>query len=174
MTLTFTFDPVVDPALRDGIVELWTEVSNAGGAVGFVPPVTSDEVRPELLKHLTAMAEGRHRLLVGRDAAGRVGAVAFLALNTHRLMRHWVWAYTVMVDPALQGRGVGRELMTALADAARSLEGIEAVRLTCRGGLGLERFYAGCGYKEVGRVPDAIRVAPGDDRDDITLLLPLH
>ncbi|NEE33044.1 GNAT family N-acetyltransferase, partial [Streptomyces sp. SID7982] len=30
-----------------------------------------------------------------------------------------------------------------------------------------------CGYKEVGRVPDAIRVAPGDDRDDIIMLLPL-
>lgn len=64
--------------------------------------------------------------------------------------------------------------MDAVADAARALDGIEAVRLTCRGGLGLEHFYAACGYKEVGRVPDAIRVGPGDDRDDITMLLPLH
>ncbi|MFG2620431.1 GNAT family N-acetyltransferase [Streptomyces sp. NPDC048507] len=174
MTLTFTFDPVIDPALRDGIADLWTEVSNAGGAVGFVPPVTRDDVRPELVKHLVALAEGRNRLLVGRGGRGEVAAVAFLALNTHRLQRHWVWAYTVMVAPALQGRGAGRELMAALADAARSLEGIEAVRLSCRGGLGLEHFYAACGYKEVGRVPDAIRVAPGDDRDDITMLLPLH
>ncbi|UQX01598.1 GNAT family N-acetyltransferase [Streptomyces sp. RerS4] len=174
MALTFTFDPVVDPALRDGIADLWVDVTNAGGAVGFVPPVTRDDVRPELVKHLVALAEGRHRLLVGRDEAGNVGAVAFLALNTHRLMTHWVWAYTVMVDPALQGRGAGRELMAALADAARSLDGIEAIRLSCRGGLGLEHFYAACGYKEVGRVPDAIRVAPGEDRDDITMLLPLH
>ena len=30
------------------------------------------------------------------------------------------------------------------------------------------------GYQEVGRVPAAIRVAPGNDRDDITLLLPLN
>lgn len=64
--------------------------------------------------------------------------------------------------------------MDAVADAARTMEGIEAVRLGCRGGLGLEHFYAACGYKEVGRVPGAIRVAPGDDRDDITMLLPLH
>lgn len=174
MTLTFTFDPVVDPALREGIADLWTEVSNAGGAVGFVPPVTRDVIRPELVKHLVAMAEGRHRLLVGHDERGEVAAVAFLAFNAHHLMTHWVWAYTVMVSPALQGRGAGRALMAALADAARSLEGIEAIRLGCRGGLGLEHFYAACGYKEVGRVPDAIRVAPGDDRDDITMLLPLH
>lgn len=58
MTLTFTVDPVVDPALRDGVTELWTEVSNAGGAVGFVPPVTAEDIRPELVKHLVAMAEG--------------------------------------------------------------------------------------------------------------------
>ncbi len=174
MALTFTFDPVVDPTLRDGIVELWTDVSNAGGAVGFVPPVTKDDIRPEMVKHLVAMAEGRHRLVVGRDADGRVRAVAFLALNTHRLQTHWVWLYTVMVDPALQGRGAGRALMEAVAEAARSLDGIEAIRLGCRGGMGLEDFYAACGYKEVGRVPDAIRVAPGDDRDDITMLLPLH
>ncbi|MFD9356908.1 GNAT family N-acetyltransferase [Streptomyces sp. NPDC060031] len=174
MAITFTFDPVVDGALRDGITELWTEVSNAGGAVGFVPPVTVDDIRPELVKHLAAMAEGRHRLVVGRGADGRVLATAFLALNTHRLQTHWAWAYTVMVSPALQGRGAGRELMAAVADAARTIEGIEAIRLGCRGGLGLEHFYAACGYKEVGRVPEAIRVAPGDDRDDITMLLPLH
>ena len=29
------------------------------------------------------------------------------------------------------------------------------------------------GAKEVGRVPGAVRVGPGDDRDDITMLLPL-
>ncbi|MCX5377782.1 GNAT family N-acetyltransferase [Streptomyces sp. NBC_00091] len=173
MTLTYTFDPAVDPALRDGIAQLWAEVTNAGGAVGFVPPVTLDDIRPALVKHLVALAEGRHRLLVGHDAGGAVAAVAFLAFEPHPLRKHWVWAYTVMVSPALQGRGAGRELMAALSDAARSLEGIEAIRLECRGGMGLERFYEACGYKEVGRVPDAIRVAPGDDRDDITMLLPL-
>ncbi|PSK60923.1 hypothetical protein B0E38_00257 [Streptomyces sp. 111WW2] len=105
MSLTFTFDPAVTPDLRDGVLDLWTDVSNAGGSVGFVPPVTREDVRPELLKHLTGMAEGRTRLLVGNDEEGRVAATAFLALNTHRLMRHWLWLYTVMVHPRHQGRG---------------------------------------------------------------------
>ncbi|MGW2491862.1 N-acetyltransferase family protein [Streptomyces sp. NPDC001606] len=173
MALTFTLDPAVTPDLRDGILDLWTDVSNAGGAVGFVPPVDRAEVRPELVKHFAAMAEGRHRLLVGRDETGAVAATAFFSFNTHRLMTHWVWLYTVMVHPSHQGKGYGRELLAAAEDAARTFEGIEAIRLTCRGGLGLERFYASCGYKEVGRVPAAIRVAPGDDRDDIFMLLPL-
>ncbi|MFB7174285.1 GNAT family N-acetyltransferase [Streptomyces sp. NPDC056254] len=174
MTLTFTLDPVVGPTLHAGVLELWTDVSNAGGAVGFVPPVTRDDVRPSLDKHLAGVAEGTCRLLVGRDGDGTVAAAAFLAHNTHRLQRHWLWAYTVMVHPRHQGKGFGRDLMAATEAAARSIEGIDAIRLTCRGGLGLERFYSSCGYKEVGRVPGAIRVAPGDDRDDIVMLLPLH
>ncbi|MEU7699500.1 GNAT family N-acetyltransferase [Streptomyces sp. NPDC015492] len=176
MTLTFEVDPAIDPALRDGVLALWADVSNAGGAVGFVPPVTPDEIRPALLKHLVAMAEGGTRLLVGRDAAGAVAATAFFTFNSHPLMQHWVWLYTVMVDPRHQGRGYGRDLMAAVEHTVRTAGGfehIEAVRLTCRGGTGVDGFYAKCGYKEVGRVPDAIRVAPGDDRDDIVMLLPL-
>ncbi|MYS09138.1 GNAT family N-acetyltransferase [Streptomyces sp. SID6041] len=176
MTLTFEVDPAIDPALRDGVLALWADVSNAGGAVGFVPPVTPDEIRPALLTHLVGMNEGGTRLLVGRDAAGTVAATAFFTFNTHPLMRHWVWLYTVMVDPRLQGRGHGRDLMAAVEHTARTAEGfdhIEAIRLTCRGGTGVDGFYGACGYKEVGRVPDAIRVAPGDDRDDIIMLLPL-
>ncbi|KUN75808.1 GNAT family N-acetyltransferase [Streptomyces griseoruber] len=173
MALTFVLDPAVTPALRDGILDLWADVSNAGGAVGFVAPVEREEIRPELVKHLVAMAEGRHRLLVGHDAAGQVAATAFFCFNTHRLQTHWLWLCTVMVHPRHQGRGHGRDLLTAAADAARGFDGIDAIRLGCRGGLGLERFYGSCGYKEVGRVPGAIRVAPDDDRDDITMLLPL-
>ena len=57
MPLTFRLDPSIDRDLRDGIVALWVDVSNAGGSVGFVPPVDADAVRPELVKHLASMAE---------------------------------------------------------------------------------------------------------------------
>ncbi|GGW64502.1 GNAT family N-acetyltransferase [Streptomyces xantholiticus] len=173
MALTFELDPPAGNDLRDGVIALWKDVSNAGGAVGFVPPVTAQEIRPEWLRHLTAVAQGRTRLLVGRDEEGEIAATAFLTFNSHRLMTHWIWLYTVMVHPRHQGKGYGRGLMAAAAQAARGFEGIEAIRLTCRGGTGADRFYAACGYKEVGRVPGAIRVADGDDRDDVIMLLPL-
>ncbi|MDG4857313.1 GNAT family N-acetyltransferase [Streptomyces sp. T-3] len=174
MALMFKLDPPVDGALRDGVLALWVDVSNADGAVGFVPPVTADDIRPEWVKHLAAMSEGRTRLLVGYDEDGEVAATAFFTHNTHRLMRHWVWLYTVMVHPRHQGKGYGRDLMAAAESAARGFDGIDAIRLTCRGGTGVDRFYASCGYREVGRAPGMIRVAPGDDRDDITMLLPLN
>ncbi|MGK5628614.1 N-acetyltransferase family protein [Streptomyces sp. URMC 123] len=174
MGLTFDVDPDITPRLRDEVCELWLDVSNAGGAVGFVPPVTMDEIRPEFVRQLVALVEGRSRLIVGRDGAdGPVVATAFLSSNSHRLMRHWCWVFTVMVHPSLQGRGHGRELMAAVEEAARGTEGLRGLRLGVRGGMGTERFYASCGYKEVGRVPDAIKVAEDDYRDDITMYLPL-
>lgn len=91
----------------------------------------------------------------------------------HRLKRHWCTVYTVMVRPALQGKGHGRDLMSAIEKTGRGMEGITALRLTCRGGLGLEEFYAGCGYEEVGRLPGAIEVGEGDLRDDVILWLAL-
>ncbi|MGD9484733.1 GNAT family N-acetyltransferase [Streptomyces sp. TRM70308] len=173
MALTHVLDPRPERELLDGICGLWADVVNAGGAVGFVPPVTREDVRPELLRHLTALTEGRTRLLAGFDAHGEVKATAFLTRNTHRLMRHWVWLYTVMVHPERQRGGAGRALLAAAEDAARGMDGIRGIRLTCRGGMGLEHFYAACGYKEVGRVPDAIRAGADDYRDDITMWLPL-
>jgi GNAT superfamily N-acetyltransferase len=173
MSLTFETDPSIDAQLRDGLCALWAAVTNADGAVGFVPPITPEEIRPDLLAHLASVDAGRTRMLVGRDGDGTIVAGAFLALNAHRLKRHWCSVYTVMVHPSLQGNGHGRELMAEVEKLARDMEGITALRLTCRGGLGLERFYAGCGYREVGRLPGAIKVADGDLRDDVTLWLQL-
>lgn len=173
MTLTCELDPAIDDELVDGILALWADVSNAGGAVGFVPPVGAEDIRPDLDRSLAAVEAGERRLLVGRDDEGRIAATAFLAYNRHRLMTHWIWLYTVMVHPGHQGKGYGRSLMAAVEQAARGFHGIEAIRLTCRGGTGVDLFYGGCGYKEVGRIPSAIRVAPGDDRDDIIMLLSL-
>ncbi|WP_419997083.1 N-acetyltransferase family protein [Streptomyces boninensis] len=172
--MRFQLDPPIDRLLRDQMLALWSDVTDAGGAVGFLPGTDPEVIRPELVRHLVAIAEGRARLLVGRDEEdGRVVATAFVYFNGHRLMKHWIWVYTVMVQPEQQGGGSGRALMEAVAEAGRGFGGIEGIRLTCRGGTGAEHFYAACGYKEVGRVPGAIRTDDGD-RDDITMWLPLH
>ena len=51
--------------------------------------------------------------------------------------------------------------------------GLEQLQLTVRGGHGLERFYQRLGYTVVGRHPRAVRVAPGDDRDEVMLVCEL-
>ncbi|MER6398028.1 MULTISPECIES: GNAT family N-acetyltransferase [unclassified Kitasatospora] len=175
MTLAFTLDPEPGPDLRADIVRLWTDVTNAGGAVGFVAPVTEDEVWKTADPHFAGLAPaGPDRLLIAHEReSGRLAALLFLDSMRFGLMDHWRLLKRVMVHPDFQGRGYGAELMAEAERVARAW-GLEGLRLTLRGGLGLEAFYARCGYTEVGRVPAAIRVAPGDDRDDVTMWLDLR
>jgi GNAT superfamily N-acetyltransferase len=88
------------------------------------------------------------------------------------LRRHWATVLRVQVHPSRQGQGLGRALMAGVHDIARQ-RGWEFLSLTARGGTGVDAFYRGLGYREVGRLPGAIRVAPGDDRDEILLHCPL-
>lgn len=171
--LRYVLDPAITPGLREDLEVLWAEVVNAGGAVGFLPPVTTEDVKGDVRRHLIGVAEGTTRPLIGFTEAGHPAAVAFFEVNDHRLMRHWVWLKSVMVHPDWQGGGTGRELMDTAALVARGMEGITGIRLTCRGGRGLEGFYAACGYREVGRVPDAIRVGEREFYDDVTMWLSL-
>ncbi|GAB3122616.1 GNAT family N-acetyltransferase [Streptomyces calidiresistens] len=175
------YETTTRPSPEDaaGVRRLWAEVTNAGGAVGLVPPVGTGDVAPLWEEHERQLADGAAELILGRAAPtadavpGPPVAVAFLRLNAHLLMRHWAWAYRVMLHPDLWGRGEGRRLMTAVADRGRE-RGLHGIRLTCRNGLGLERFYEACGYKEIGRAPAAIRVAEGEYRDETTFWLPLR
>ncbi|WP_323185989.1 GNAT family N-acetyltransferase [Streptomyces sp. NBC_01373] len=173
MELIFRPDPDLTPALLDELTRLWTDVNNTGGAVGFTGDTTYEEVRPEIDRYADSVAAGSHCLIAGLDPDGRLRATAFLGFNTHRLQGHYAWLTTVMVDPSLQRGGHGRALLAAAEEHARDL-GLEALKLTCRGGMGLEDFYASVGYQEVGRVPGGLRVAADDYRDDIMMWLPLR
>jgi histone acetyltransferase (RNA polymerase elongator complex component) len=76
------------------------------------------------------------------------------------------------VTPKRQGRGYGAALMREAARLGREM-GLDAFQVTVRGGAGVERFYEGLGYREVGRMPGALRVGPGDDRDETYMWLAL-
>ncbi|WP_280667923.1 MULTISPECIES: GNAT family N-acetyltransferase [unclassified Kitasatospora] len=186
MTLHFVLDPEPTPELRAEILTLWTDASNAGGSVGFVPPVTEDDVRPTAEKQFAGLGPAgdpgadpdadpdADRLLIAREAAGgRLAGVLFFESMRFPLMDHWRLLKRVMVHPDFQGHGYGVQLMAQARQVALDW-GLAGLRLTARGGMGLERFYQRCGYQEVGRVPGAIRVADGDERDDITFWLDLR
>lgn len=172
MDIRFELDPALTPGLRDEIVSLWTEVTNAGGAVGFVEPVTHDDVLPTARATFAEIEDGPDRLLAGFEGERLVAMLIFVD-NRFVLKDHWCTLKRVMIHPDCQGRGYGVALMREAERQARRL-GREGLHVTVRGGLGLERFYARLGYKEVGRLPGALRVGPGDDRDEILMWLPLR
>jgi GNAT superfamily N-acetyltransferase len=161
MTLEFVADPPLTEQLRAEIIACWTDVSNGGGAVGFVPGVTMDDVGPTAHAQFAGVLEGRDRLLVGRVAegehAGRLGALAFLVANSFAFTAHWQSVKRVMVHPDFQGAGYGYRLMAELAALARE-SGAEQLHLDCRGGTGNELFYKKCGYTEYGRIPRGLKL----------------
>jgi GNAT superfamily N-acetyltransferase len=73
MALELTVDPDLTDKLRAEIVACWTDVSNAGGAVGFVPPVAMDDVLPVAAKVFAGLDAGRDRLIVGRETGTAEG-----------------------------------------------------------------------------------------------------
>lgn len=172
MGLSFEWDPPVTDELRTAIVGLWVEATNAGGAVGFVAPVSAEQVWPTAEAAIDGVLAGPDRLLIGVDD-GRLVALLFVTDNRFGLKDHWRVLKRVMVAPGSQGRGYGAALMREAARRAEKL-GLAALQVNVRGGAGTEDFYAKLGYREVGRVPGAIRIAPGDDRDDIIMWLDLN
>ncbi|SCF33456.1 Acetyltransferase (GNAT) domain-containing protein [Micromonospora viridifaciens] len=171
MNLRFVLDPELTPELREQIVALWVDVTNAGGAVGFVAPVAAAEVRPLAEETFAGVADGPDRLLAGYEGDRLVG-ILVIADNRFHLTTHWRVLKRVMVHPKTQGRGYGAALMREAERIGREL-GLAALHVTVRGGLGLESFYGRLGYREVGRLPRALRVAAGDDRDEVLMWLDL-
>jgi GNAT superfamily N-acetyltransferase len=173
MALEFSVDPDMTDKLQAEIVACWTDVSNAGGAVGFVPPVAMDDVLPVAAKAMAGVAAGHDRLIVGRETGvGRLAALAVITDGQFRLTEHWRTVKRVMVHPDFQGRGYGVQLMVEVERVARDM-GLELLTLDCRGGTGNDEFYKKCGYTEYGRLPGALRLGADDYRDQILMTLPL-
>lgn len=170
--------------LYERLLQIWIDVSNAGGWVGFVPPVARHDVAPVLDAALRRVHDEVDWLVVVRvgaaadggpapEAPADVAGFAIVAANDRLLSEHWRWVLRVQVHPDLQGARLGAVLLDGIADMAIDA-GLEMLHLTVRGGEGLEAFYARAGYHEVARIPGTIRVAPGDDRDQVVLVRDLR
>jgi GNAT superfamily N-acetyltransferase len=134
-----------------------------------VAPVARETVDAKAFGKFTV---GKDLLLVGFEDGE---PAAFLVLVDHQfpLKDHVRILKTVVVHPKHQGKGYGVDLMREAERVARTLDGVELLHLTCRGGLGLEQFYGKCGYTEVGRIPRSLRVGADDYRDEIHMALSL-
>jgi GNAT superfamily N-acetyltransferase len=161
----------VDDDLRTALLRCWTDVVNSGGAVGFVPPVTTEDIAPWLDAALVGIRDGVDRLAL-LVVDGEPAGFAMIVRSDSPLRRHWASVYRVQVHPSKQGQGLGRVLMDGVLAIARRC-GYEFLYLNVRGGTGIDGFYAGLGYTEVGRVPRALLLEPGDYRDEIVMVRPL-
>ena len=157
---------VLDDGGRAELLDLWQRVNDAGGAVGFLPGAPRSAVAELLAVHEREMADRDGFAGALRDPDGALVGWGWCVAGPNPLRRHAPWLYRVMVEPGRQGSGQGGLLLAGLHRLARD-DGAELLLLSTRSGAGVTRFYARHGYEEVGRIPGVIRVAPGDDRDEV-------
>jgi GNAT superfamily N-acetyltransferase len=157
--------PVLDAVLEAALVRTWVDATNAGGALGLVAPTDAAAAQVLAGPTFARVRAGSDALVVAREGEQVVGWYV-LESRGGPLSPHWRSLKRLQVHPDQQGRGHGSALLRSADDVGRGL-GLEALHLTVRGGTGTEAFYLRHGYREVGRLPGALRLAPGDSRDEL-------
>jgi GNAT superfamily N-acetyltransferase len=143
---------------------LWTAVTRADGAVGFAADAPEADIRAAADELVEDVRAGRQQL-IALEADGALAGTVFLKRGERAVIRHRADVLKLMVHPGLQGRGWGKALLDAAVAHATDL-GFEQLLLSARGGTSLPEFYAKQGWTQVGRFPDALRIGPGDLRDE--------
>lgn len=106
------------------------------------------------------------------DGANLVGIVAVtqdgLAKKRHKGM---IWG--MYVAPEMNGRGIGRHLLLAAIAHARTMPGLEQLRLIVgEANAGARRLYESVGFTEFGREPRELKTA-GKYHDSLHMWLEL-
>lgn len=104
-----------------------------------------------------ARGAGRENVVFGAwDEGGRLVGVAGLGRGTSLKTRHRAGVWGMYVAPEARGGGVGRALVAALVDHARSLDGVERLVLGVESGNQPARaLYLSFGFKTYGIEPQA-------------------
>ncbi|MCX2949525.1 GNAT family N-acetyltransferase [Lentzea sp. NEAU-D7] len=160
-----------DDTLRAEIHAVVHDVVAAGGAVGYHEPPTYDRISSWLDTVLKQVRDG--------DAAfctavvdGVVRAVGLWRRGSTAVFQHRAEVQQIMAHPSARGLGLGKLVVEGLVENARAA-GIEIVMLGVRGNNhGAIELYERIGFRECGRMPNAIAV--GTERwDDVWMYLPL-
>lgn len=139
--------PVSDADLR-GLAELLVDAIDSGAAVSFMAPL---DVEAAGAWWRQALASDGAVVLVARDARGIVATVQL----------HRAWAPNqphrgdvakLIVHRRARGAGLGRRLMEAVEDEARTA-GLRLLTLDAKRGGAAERLYRAMGWTVAGVIP---------------------
>jgi GNAT superfamily N-acetyltransferase len=170
--ITIRRNPPLTGELRRRLVEIWVDATNAGGALGLVSPATAESAQGLAAATWRGVERGSDDLFVACLGPTPVGWTV-LSPRNDGVTPHWRTVKRLQVHPEQQGRGYGRALLTELEQFSLA-EGLEALHLTLRDGTGVDRFYRALGFREIARIPRALRVGPGDDRDEVYMVKSLR
>jgi ribosomal protein S18 acetylase RimI-like enzyme len=152
-----------DERLRNEVHDVLHAVVAAGGAIGWPSPPDRAATDAWLDRVLEQVRAGDAALVVAR-VDGVVRATAVWQRDPAKVFEHCAELGKVTAHPAARGLGLGRVVVAAIVEDARSA-GIEVLYLGVRGNnLGAIGLYEELGFREWGRLPNSISV--GDQRFD--------
>ncbi|MCW2875654.1 GNAT family N-acetyltransferase [Actinacidiphila oryziradicis] len=123
------------------------------------------------MDELLGRLDPQHSRLITAETDDVLAGWVVLNRDPYRLVGHWGTVNHLQTHPAFRGRGIGSALIRALQGIARHELRLEQLHLAARGGEGLEDFYGRLGWREIGRWPGALRLAPDDSRDEVLMIL---
>jgi GNAT superfamily N-acetyltransferase len=133
------------------LAELLVACVADGASLTFLPPLSRDRSVAFWKSASAAVAAGSRVLLVAW-LDGRLAGSVILDLATEETNPHVALLRTLMVDPAMRRRGIGRALMRRAEQAARA-HGRHILTLDARAGSAAEALYRAEAWTELGRIP---------------------
>jgi putative acetyltransferase len=142
------------------------EIAKEPGFLVSRPHELKDEKFAAKIAELATSENGRY--LVAEKDGGLIGHAMFDPLHLDAI-RHVVHL-TLAVHPGWQGKGVGKALLGALIDWAKSAPAVEKAELHVRSGNeAAQALYRKLGFVEEGRWKRRVKVAPGKYFDDVLM-----
>ena len=140
----------------EALAEILHATVHAGASVSFILPFSLEEAREFwLTRVLPSVVTGGRCVLLARSGSAITGTVQLdLAMPPNQ--QHRAEIAKLLVHPHARRRGIGRALMEAAEDVARSA-GRTLLTLDTRTGDSAEPLYRSMGYLTAGIIPNYAR-----------------
>jgi len=155
--------PVPDADVRD-LAHLLLDAVASGASVGFLDSLSADDAA-EWWRAKLASADPRAVFLVARDAEGIAGTVQLFPAAMPN-QPHRADVAKLQVHRRARGRGLGRALMAAIEEHARSA-GFTLLTLDTKRGDVAETLYERSGWTRVGVIPNYALDPDGSSCDTV-------
>jgi GNAT superfamily N-acetyltransferase len=135
------------PALTDLLIDC----VEGGASVGFLAPLRRERAAA-FWQGIAAAVERGERLLFVAEIDGDIVGSAQLVVAQPDNQPHRADVSKMLVHRRARRRGIGRELLAAIDDAARNA-GKHVLVLDTVTGSAADRLYTDCGWQRVGEIP---------------------
>lgn len=139
--------------LAEALSDVLMDCVEGGASVSFMWPISRDKALHFWRGVLASAARGERQLLVAEDQDGQLVGTVQLITDLPDNQPHRADVAKMLVHRRARRRGIGQQLMVAVADVARDM-GKTLLVLDTETGGDAERLYARAGWQQAGQIPN--------------------